>query len=165
MICFCLVVVVVVMGVEGSAECLLVNPADSFRHAFLHPTRHIYDGNSQFHFAFKPSAPRMAISRQNNNLSSVFWQPPRLTNSALNSSFPGTVRRTVVHSGDILVVPSSWLVQCVTLPRQSLDSNGSQPSLPGAPLPLALSLHVSSTSDAQVSNVAIFLEQGRGLLA
>eukprot|EP00750_Incisomonas_marina_P001002 INCI1082.1.p1 GENE.INCI1082.1~~INCI1082.1.p1 ORF type:complete len:553 (-),score=67.95 INCI1082.1:1230-2888(-) len=136
-----------IVQLTGSAECLLVNPADSFRYAFLHPTRHIYDASSQFHFAFKPSAQRMAISRQNNL--SMFWQPPRLTNSALNSSFSGDVWRTVVHPGDILVVPSSWLVQCVTLSPQVLDTTASN-LLPGARLPLALSLHVSSTSDAQV---------------
>lgn len=169
---------------------MLVDPQDAFQHGFLYPTRHIYDGSSQFHFQLAAKAAAAASSARSKGSSrGAFVDPPSLSNNNVvevdadadgststvsknGAVFKGRVLHTVVGPGDVLVIPSSWLVQCVALPPTAATSdmttespngvdrndedkdddndNNNASHRRGGGLPVSLALRVSSTSNAQV---------------
>jgi hypothetical protein len=130
----------VIVQVHGSQECLLVSPADAFHYGYLYPSRHVYDGMSQFHFQL------CGVDIPNNspgcNKGSNFFDPPTLQlPSGKSKLFAGNALRVMLKPGTMLVVPSSWLTQCFAGANDSSDEADSTP--------VSFSVKVSSPSHAQ----------------
>jgi hypothetical protein len=77
----------------GAQECLLVAPEDAFRFGYLYPTRHIYDGASQFHFQMcgrdrdsDSDSGTGVTGGARCNTSSAFVLPPTLQNERRRSA-------------------------------------------------------------------------------
>lgn len=111
----------------------MVPPVDVFKKGFLYPTRHVYDGTSQYYFRVNTN-----ISTDQGPDTVTFADGPTLSNS-VDADFDGRVLHTRLQPSDVLLVPSSWLVQCIA----------SSSSRAEEALPVSLALRVSSGSDAQ----------------